>query len=149
MERVQREQRLALSAAAGSLLHLLPWDQEPKNGRQVSVASVFRDYGLGIACGGLLAPDRLGVAHKTAPCGTLITFRYGGRTLRLPVIDRGPYIEGREWDLTGAAADALRFPGLDRIEWSAGRLGPGGSGSHKHRRRGAAPAPTQPRDAPR
>jgi len=40
----------------------------------------------------------------------------------VPVIDRGPYIVGREWDLTGAAADALGFPGLGSIEWSLGRL---------------------------
>jgi peptidoglycan lytic transglycosylase len=84
----------------------------------VSVASVFRDYGLGLACGGLLGRNQLGVAHKTAPCGTLITFAYGGRVLTVPVIDRGPYIAGREWDLTGATADALGFPGLGHIEWS-------------------------------
>jgi rare lipoprotein A (peptidoglycan hydrolase) len=84
----------------------------------VSVASVFRDYGLGLACGGVLGRDQLGVAHKTAPCGTLITFTYAGRSLTVPVIDRGPYIVGREWDLTGATATALAFPGLGQIEWS-------------------------------
>jgi rare lipoprotein A (peptidoglycan hydrolase) len=85
----------------------------------VSVASVFRDYGLGLACGGVLGRDQLGVAHKTAPCGTLITFAYGGRSLTVPVIDRGPYIAGREWDLTGATAAALAFPGLGQVQWSA------------------------------
>jgi len=61
---------------------------------------------------------QLGVAHKTAPCGTVIQFTYAGRALRVAVIDRGPYIAGREWDLTGAAADALGFPGLGAIAWS-------------------------------
>ena len=83
----------------------------------MSVASVFRDYGLGLACGGVLGRHQLGVAHKTAPCGTLITFTYNGRSLTVPVIDRGPYIAGREWDLTGATAEALGFPGLGDIEW--------------------------------
>jgi rare lipoprotein A len=100
------------------LAELLPWSQEPKSGTQVSVASVFRDYGLGLACGGVLGRDQLGVAHKTAPCGTLITLTYGGRSLTVPVIDRGPYVAGREWDLTGATADALAFPGLGQIQWS-------------------------------
>ncbi len=119
MAAVQRQQhQQALSAAAANLSGLLPWTGEPKAGTQVSVASVFTDYGLGLACGGVLGRDQLGVAHKTAPCGTPITFTYAGRSLTVPVIDRGPYIAGREWDLTGATAAALGFPGLGQIEWS-------------------------------
>jgi rare lipoprotein A (peptidoglycan hydrolase) len=119
LDAIQREEhQRALSAAAASLAGLLPWSMEPKSGAQVSVASVFRDYGLGLACGGVLGRDELGVAHKTAPCGTLITFTYAGRSLTVPVIDRGPYVAGREWDLTGATAAALAFPGLGQIQWS-------------------------------
>ena len=117
----KREEQQRLSAAAANLAGLLPWSLEPKAGVQVSVASVFTDYGLGLACGGLLGRHELGVAHKTAPCGTLITFRYGGRSVTVPVIDRGPYIAGREWDLTGATATALGFPGLGKIEWAVAR----------------------------
>jgi rare lipoprotein A (peptidoglycan hydrolase) len=119
LDTIQRqEHERALSAAAASLAGLLPWSQELKSGTQASVASVFRDYGLGLACGGVLGRAELGVAHKTAPCGTLITFAYGGRSVTVPVIDRGPYIAGREWDLTGATAAALAFPGLGTIRWS-------------------------------
>lgn len=113
----QQQKLAAFSPVAGNYLQLLPWSLERKI-NQVSVASDFRDYGLGLACGGVLGRTQLGVAHKTAPCGTLVDFRYGGRELVLPVIDRGPYVAGREWDLTGAAADALRFPGLGEIQWS-------------------------------
>jgi len=119
VERAQRAQ--SLSAAAANLEGLLPWTSEPKSGNRVSVASVFTDYGLGLACGGVLGRNQLGVAHKTAPCGTLVTFTYGGRSLTVPVIDRGPYIAGREWDLTGATAAALGFPGLGKIEWALAR----------------------------
>ena len=119
LDAIQRQvRRQQLSAAAANLAGLLPWSLEPKSGIQVSVASVFRDYGLGLACGGVLGPSQLGVAHKTAPCGTLISFTYAGRSLTVPVIDRGPYIAGREWDLTGATAAALTFPGLGQIDWS-------------------------------
>ena len=119
---IQRQEReRQLSAAAANLAGLLPWSLEPRSGVQVSVASVFRDYGYGLACGGVLGREQLGVAHKTAPCGTLITFVYNGRSLTVPVIDRGPYIAGREWDLTGATADALGFPGLGQIAWSLAR----------------------------
>ena len=46
--------------------------------------------GYGLACGGVLARNQLGVAHNTAPCGTLIAFSYAGRSVTVPVIDRGP-----------------------------------------------------------
>jgi rare lipoprotein A (peptidoglycan hydrolase) len=91
---------------------------EPAEGWHTSIASVYTDYGGPLACGGRLAVNQLGVAHKSAPCGSLITFRYGGRTVRVPVIDRGPYIAGREWDLTGATAKLLGFNGLDFIDWT-------------------------------
>jgi hypothetical protein len=91
--------------------------QLPPGQYNTSIASVFTAYGDPIACGGVLHVAQLGVANKTLPCGTEIIFRYGGRAIRVPVIDRGPYIAGREWDLTGAAAEALHFPGLGLIQW--------------------------------
>jgi hypothetical protein len=92
-------------------------------GWHTSVASVFTDFGLPIACpvnNGILHRNDLGVANKTLPCGTMVTFRYGGKGIRVPVIDRGPYIEGREWDFTGATAVALDFPGLGDVDWKIG-----------------------------
>jgi rare lipoprotein A (peptidoglycan hydrolase) len=99
---------------------LLNPEQLPPGVWNVSIASVYTDYGLGVACGGVLRVPELGVANKTLPCGTEVTFRYGNRAVRVPVIDRGPYIAGREWDLTGATAEALHFPGLGPIQWRIG-----------------------------
>jgi len=45
-----------------------------------------------------------------------VTFRHHGRVLRIPVIDRGPYVAGREYDLTAAAARKLRFSGHGPIQ---------------------------------
>ncbi len=59
------------------------------------------------ACGVPLLPTTLGVAHRTLPCGTSVALYYGGRTVVVPVIDRGPFIRGRTWDLTRAAHTAL------------------------------------------
>jgi rare lipoprotein A len=59
------------------------------------------------ACGVPLAPWTLGVAHRTLPCGTPVAFYYKGRTIVVPVIDRGPFVTGRSWDLTEAAHTAL------------------------------------------
>jgi rare lipoprotein A len=75
-------------------------------------------YGGALACGGTLQPDTIGVAHKTMPCGTKLTLRYGGRSVRVRVIDRGPYVAGREFDLTEATKNRLRFPSTG-VVWSS------------------------------
>ena len=66
-------------------------------------------YGNKLACGGTLQPGTVGVANKTLPCGTKVTLHYHGRTVRVPVIDRGPYAGAREFDLTAATKAKLRF----------------------------------------
>jgi hypothetical protein len=63
------------------------------------------------ACGQILRRGTIGVANKTLPCGTKVVFGYGGHWLRTEVIDRGPYVKHRDWDLTQAAADHLDFTG--------------------------------------
>lgn len=72
-------------------------------------------YGNGVACGGTLEPGTLGVANKTLPCGTMVKLRYNGRAITVPVIDRGPYVAGREYDLTEATKDRLGFPGVGDV----------------------------------
>lgn len=57
-------------------------------------------YGNTTACGQTLRKGTIGVAHKKLPCGTKVTFAHQGRWVRAKVIDRGPYIAGRKWDLT-------------------------------------------------
>ncbi len=76
-------------------------------------------YGGGgsLACGGTLTSATMGVANKTLPCGTLVTLRYGDSSVRVPVVDRGPYVAGREFDLTEATKEALGFAGVGEV-WS-------------------------------
>jgi rare lipoprotein A len=66
-------------------------------------------YGQHLACGGTLSAGTLGVAHKSLPCGTKVTLHYRGRTVRVPVVDRGPYVGAREFDLTAATKQKLGF----------------------------------------
>ena len=72
-------------------------------------------YGGGLACGGTLSPGKLGVANKTLPCGSKVTLRYHGKTLTVPVIDRGPYAGNREYDLTAATKAKLGFPSTGTV----------------------------------
>jgi rare lipoprotein A (peptidoglycan hydrolase) len=79
-------------------------------------------YGAHTACGQTLRPTTIGVAHRTLPCGTKVTFAYHGHYVIAPVIDRGPYgPAGRDFDLTWATRQALHFGDVDRIRYAAAR----------------------------
>jgi len=75
-------------------------------------------WGRHTACGQVLRPTTVGVANKTLPCGTPVKFVWHGHSVIAPVIDRGPYVKGRAWDLTSAAAESLEFEGIGRIQYA-------------------------------
>jgi hypothetical protein len=105
----RQELRVRLDAGAGAVAAAAP---------QVSV-TVFRRtratwygpgfYGRRTACGLRMSRTLHGVAHRTLRCGTLVTVFFGGRSLTVPVIDRGPFRKGVAFDLTAATAQALGF----------------------------------------
>jgi rare lipoprotein A len=78
------------------------------------LASWYEDAG-NTACG--FHAGR-GVANRTLPCGTKVTFSYGARTVTAVVDDRGPYAGGRTWDLNQNTASALGFAGVGTV-WSS------------------------------
>jgi rare lipoprotein A len=82
-------------------------------------------YGSGTACGQQYTREVMGVAHRSLPCGTLVTFRntVNGRQVTVPVIDRGPYVTGRTWDMSRALCEYLDHCYTGTIEW---RWGGGG-----------------------
>ena len=93
----------AVSARAGSLTVL-----------RESVASWYDDAG-GTACG---FHAYYGVANRTLPCGSKVTFVSRGRRVNAVVDDRGPFVDGRDWDLNQNTASALGFDGVETI-WSS------------------------------
>ena len=72
-------------------------------------------YGNRTACGRRLRPSTRGVAHRSLPCGTPVTFYRHGRFVTVRVIDRGPFRRGVQWDLTAAAAKALGMAATSRL----------------------------------
>jgi rare lipoprotein A (peptidoglycan hydrolase) len=72
-------------------------------------------YGNRLACGGRLTHSTLGVAHKRLPCGTKVALKYRGRTIVVPVIDRGPYSRGVSYDLNAATARKLGMTETSRV----------------------------------
>jgi rare lipoprotein A len=66
-------------------------------------------WGQPTACGTVLTPQTLGVAHRSLPCGTQVTFSYGSSSVTATVIDRGPFHKGYAWDLTKKTAKRVGF----------------------------------------
>jgi rare lipoprotein A len=78
-------------------------------------------FGRKTACGGLITAATEGVAHPTLPCGARVFITYNGKTVLVQVIDRGPYVPGRQFDLTDALARRLGLRGVQEIRWAYAR----------------------------
>ena len=79
-----------------------------------SQATWYDQSGTTSACGVKLRKKTLGVANKTLPCGTLIDFSFRGRSITVPVIDRGPYNGSVSYDFTIEVARRLGFVNTGR-----------------------------------
>jgi rare lipoprotein A (RlpA)-like double-psi beta-barrel protein len=80
-------------------------------------------FGRKTACGGVITSATEGVAHPTLPCGARIFITYRGHTVLVPVVDRGPYTQGREFDLTDALARRVGLRGVQEVHWSFAEAG--------------------------
>jgi rare lipoprotein A (peptidoglycan hydrolase) len=69
------------------------------------------------ACGETLDARTVGLAHPTLPCNVKLFIEYGGKRVLTQVIDRGPYIAGREFQLTKALADKIGLHSVAEIRW--------------------------------
>jgi peptidoglycan lytic transglycosylase len=79
-------------------------------------------YGKRTACGLKLTRDLVGVAHRTLPCGSKVTFKNpaNGRIVTARVVDRGPYVSGRRWDMTGGLCLKLGHCYTGSLYWKTG-----------------------------
>ena len=74
--------------------------------------------GARMACGDTLTESIMAVANRTLPCGTRLRLRVGGHVVEAQVLDRGPYVDGRAFDLAPAVCHALgACDGVTTIEW--------------------------------
>ncbi len=76
-----------------------------------AIASFYGDdyHGRPTSSGEIFNMNALTAAHKTLPFGTMVevTNLSNGRKVTVRINDRGPYIDGREIDLSKAAAEQL------------------------------------------
>jgi rare lipoprotein A len=82
-----------------------------------SIATMYGPgfYGHHTACGDVLKKHTIGVANRNLPCGSSVSIYYHGRSIVVPVIDRGPYANNANWDLTMATGRALGMTGTSTI----------------------------------
>lgn len=86
-------------------------------------------YGPGFAgnltaSGDVFNPQAMTAAHKSLPFGTQVEVCYNGCEV-VTINDRGPYVAGREYDLSQGAAQAIGLGGTGTID--ATILGQGGA----------------------
>jgi rare lipoprotein A (RlpA)-like double-psi beta-barrel protein len=73
------------------------------------------------ACGEAFTKTLQGVAHPVLPCGVKIYIRFNGKDVLTQVVDRGPNVPGRDFDITKALADRMGLHGTQKIEWRYAR----------------------------
>jgi rare lipoprotein A (peptidoglycan hydrolase) len=130
---VQRQAALAavaLVAAVGALAVTAKTRGESSTlpqpeGSYTALAGAMAPSAVGrkTACGGTILAATEGVAHPTLPCGARIYVVYRGKHVLTQVVDRGPYVPGREFDVTPALASRLGLQGVQKIRWSYARIG--------------------------
>lgn len=106
------------------------------------------------ANGEIFDMDLPSAAHKTLPLPSIVEVKNldNGRTMRVRVNDRGPFVSGRIIDLSKAAADELGFKGAGVARVRVRYLGPAGKPTPfdqpKHYARKAEPRPVMVAAAP-
>lgn len=73
------------------------------------------------ACGSPFLKTTEGVAHPVLPCGVRLYIRFHGREVLTQVVDKGPNVPGREFDITKALANRLDLHGTQTIQWRFAR----------------------------
>jgi rare lipoprotein A (peptidoglycan hydrolase) len=109
----------ARQAAASAPAQDDPTQQLTGSGEwKTAVASHYgRDFTGRGASGAEIGPYSMIVAHRTLQFGTLIEFEYGGKRAVASVQDRGPHVEGREFDLGPGVVRVLDFAGVDDVRY--------------------------------
>jgi rare lipoprotein A len=68
------------------------------------------------ASGQKFNPNALTAAHKTLPFGTRLKVTHKGRSVIVVINDRGPFIRGRQLDLSRAAARQIGCGGICTVK---------------------------------
>ena len=96
----------------------VPYRAHAAGFRQCGIASWYGpESGSRTANGERFPTGDATAAHKTLPFGTIVTVtdQDTGRSIRVRINDRGPFVRGRIIDLSPAARRALHMGGLAKV----------------------------------
>ena len=108
--------RVVLSCLALSLPAAMAVSNMAKADTSTGVAS-FYWQGRSTASGERFNPSAMTAAHRSLPFGTkvLVTNLKNGKSVIVRINDRGPYVAGREIDLSAAAARTIGVGGVATV----------------------------------
>lgn len=96
-----------LSAAYVALAMATPAHAADCRGTWVVASWYGAESGNRTASGKAFDGSQLVAAHRSLPFGTMVKFTYRGRSVTVPIEDRGPFVRGRTFDLSKRAAEAI------------------------------------------
>jgi rare lipoprotein A len=73
-------------------------------------------HGKKTASGEIFNQNDMTAAHKTLPFGTIVKVTYNGKSVKVRINDRGPFIKGRTIDLSKAAAQKIGCDGVCMVD---------------------------------
>jgi rare lipoprotein A len=116
--KLRLSQLFCIALLAGAFLILSDGHAQTKGGLASYYGSELA--GQPTASGEPFDPYGFTAAHRTLPLGTDLVVSYGGRSVEVTVNDRGPYVGGRELDLSQGAAEylGLTHAGVDHVEYA-------------------------------
>ena len=76
-----------------------------------------RFFGKRTANGELFTKNIISFAHRSMSFGTKVKFYYNGNIVIAHCNDRGPFVKGREFDLSYKAAKILGFSGVKLVKY--------------------------------
>jgi rare lipoprotein A len=95
---------------------VLTTDMTYASGNQCGVASWY-EAGSRTASGERMNANAMTAAHRSLPFGTIVKVidQRTGRSIKVRINDRGPFVRGRIIDLTRAAAKVLGLRGIGKV----------------------------------
>ncbi|NOZ33229.1 MAG: septal ring lytic transglycosylase RlpA family protein [Alphaproteobacteria bacterium] len=111
--------KLTLAAIGGAMLVAALSAPLWARNDQCGGASWYSLPGNMTANGEIMNPDAMTAAHRTLPFGTIVRVvnQANGKSVRVRINDRGPFIRGRIIDVSKQAANRLGFrnAGITRV----------------------------------
>lgn len=100
--------------ALAALVFLLP---AASYATEIGIASEFADWRVYCPPYVINPYKVIGAAHRTLPCGTVVevTNLRNGRKAEAKIVDHGPHIKGRIFDMLPLLSNLIRSDGLTKV----------------------------------